>query len=180
MGNITSLNISSNNLNSQNLTSSVSNLINSNITNASLELTNINIATVSNLTLTGNGTFKRQVNLGGNNFNSKTSFSSGALLTVHSYNFTDNVSSTGNAQWISSYFATPTLSAQTSITTNKAASVYIQGKPLAGPNQTITNSTNLASLMDRIVSESKIGRCLATIPPLKPPSQFPQKGPSIL
>ena len=144
MGNITSLNISSNNLNSQNLTSSVSNLINSNITNASLELTNINIATVSNLTLTGNGTFKRQVNLGGNNFNSKTSFSSGALLTVHSYNFTDNVSSTGNAQWISSYFATPTLSAQTSITTNKAASVYIQGKPLAGPNQTITNSTNLA------------------------------------
>jgi hypothetical protein len=144
MGNIISLNISSNNLNSQNLTSSVSNLINSNITNSSLELTNINIATVSNLTLTGNGTFKRQFNLGGTNFNSKTSFSSGALLTVNSYNFTDNASSTGNAQWISSYFATPTLSAQTPITTNKAATMYIQGKPLAGPNQTITNSTNLA------------------------------------
>ena len=144
ISNIRSLNITSTNLFSQNIFSSISNLINSNITNASLELCNINFTTISNLTVTGNNSFKRQVNFGGNNFNSKTSFSSGALLTVNSYNFTDNVSTTGNAQWISSYFASPTLSAQTSITTSKAATVYVQGKPLAGPNQTITNSTNLA------------------------------------
>lgn len=144
ISNIKSSNITTTNLHSQNINSSISNFVNSNITNASLQLCNINFSSISNLVVSGDSIFKRQVTLGGNNFNSKTSFSSGALLTVNPYNFTDNTSTSGNVQWISSYFATPTLSAQSPITTTKAATVYISGKPLAGPNQTITNSTNLA------------------------------------
>lgn len=143
-------NLSSSNLNVQsqtnaNLYSLSSNLLNVNITNASLEFSNMNATSIANLIVSNTGTFKKQVNLGGFNFNSKALATSGALLNVNPYNFTDTTTTSSNTQWVSSYFSTPTLSGQfPNITTTKAATVYIQGKPLAGPNQTINNSANLA------------------------------------
>ena len=105
----------------------------------------MNATSIANLIVSNTGTFKKQVNLGGFNFNSKALATSGTLLNVNPYNFTDTTTTSSNTQWVSSYFSTPTLSGQfPNITTTKAATVYIQGKPLAGPNQTINNSANLA------------------------------------
>ena len=138
--NITSLNITSSNITSLNITSS-------NITSLIATITTANIYnglatnfTISNLNISNTATFQKQINLGYN----LSAPGNTSLLNINNYTFTDNTSNLTNSRWASTFFATPTLSAVSNITTTKAANVYIQGKPLVGANQTITYSGNLA------------------------------------
>ena len=128
------------------LYSTQSNSINSIITNASIYLCNSNYMTISNLIATNSALFKKQLNAG-NNFSSYPLTTSGCVLNINPYNFTDNLSTSSNPNpiWVSNYINIPTISAVNSnITTTKAANMYIKGKPIPGPNQQITYSTNLA------------------------------------
>lgn len=69
----------------------------------------------------------------------------GAFLQVNGATVTDNSTASGTvASAVFNSFAAPTLAAtNVSITTTNAATVYISGGPIAGTNQTITNSYGL-------------------------------------
>ena len=67
----------------------------------------------------------------------------GSQLEVESQTYTDNSGgpTTGSAAF--NTFAQPTLAATAATTTTNAATVYIEGSPIAGTNETITNSYSL-------------------------------------
>jgi hypothetical protein len=67
----------------------------------------------------------------------------GNALNVPAVTFTDSNTSGGGTitNWYSSYFGKPTLAASNStVTTTTAATVYIDGSPIQGTNETITNN----------------------------------------
>ena len=136
--------ISNSTTNSININASKSNFINTYITNASLLYCNISQSTIGTLSVNDTLSLKKSLNIG-SNYNSRPFASSGALLTTNSINFIDNITLSRSSKWFSTYFSKSTLSAlNPNIITGQAATVYIQGKPIAGTNQTIEYSTNLA------------------------------------
>ena len=138
--NLRSLNITSSNITSLNIYTPNSLHLIATITTANIYNGIATNLTISNLNISNTATFQKQINLGYN----LTAPGNTSLLNINNYTFTDNTSNLTNSRWASTFFATPTLSAVSNITTTKAANVYIQGKPLAGSNQTITYSSNLA------------------------------------
>ena len=130
--------------NSYNLNTTKSNIINATITTSSLLNSTISQATISSLTITNNIVLRKALNIG-NNYSSQPLTSSGSLLTTNSINFTDNTTFLRNPKWFGSYFSKSTLSAlNPNVKTTQAATVYIQGKPVEGINQTIDYATSLA------------------------------------
>ena len=71
------------------------------------------------------------------------SSTTGALITLAATTFTDNLTSASGtlSNWAYSYLGTPTLGAfNSSVTTTAASTLYIQGAPIAGTNETLTNA----------------------------------------
>ena len=138
--------VSSNNLLTGNLvvsaTSNLANIIGSNITVPNIVTTSI---TSSNIIVSNNVSIKRCLNVG-SNFASSPNTTSGNILNIAPSIFTDDTTSAGGTVpfWATNFFANSTLSAQNSITTERVCSIYLQGDPILGINQTIQNSAALA------------------------------------
>jgi len=138
--------VNSNNLLTGNLvvsaTSNLTNIIGSNITVPNIVTTSI---TSSNIIVSNNVSVKKCVNIG-SNFAASPNTTSGNILNIVPSIFTDNTTSIGGTVpfWATNFFANSTLSAQNSITTEKVCSMYLQGDPILGINQTIQNSAALA------------------------------------
>jgi len=138
--------VNSNNLLTGNLvvsaTSNLTNIIGSNITVPNIVTTSI---TSSNIIVSNNVSVKQCVNIG-SNFAASPNTTSGNILNIVPSIFTDNTTAAGGTVpfWATNFFANSTLSAQNSITTERVCSMYLQGDPILGINQTIQNSTALA------------------------------------
>lgn len=100
---------------------------------------------IESISTLGGASIKKKIILG-SDYSSDPSASDAVFLQVPSFTFTDNTTSgsgTINDVKFNSY-GIPTLSAvNTSITTTNASTVYIEGAPIGGTNQTITNSYSL-------------------------------------
>lgn len=82
--------------------------------------------------------------------------SGGSLLNIDTNEFKNNTTATSGtvAEHVFNRFATPTLSATNSnITTTRASNVYIEGAPLEGINQTITESWGLINEGKTLLSD---------------------------
>jgi uncharacterized protein YjbI with pentapeptide repeats len=138
--------VTSNNLLTGNLvvsnTSNLTNIIGSNITVPNIVTTSI---TSSNIIVSNNVSIRKSLNIG-SNFSAPPNTTSGNILNIVPSIFTDNTTTTGGIVpfWATNFFANSTLSAQNPITTQRVCSMYLQGDPIVGINQTIQNSTALA------------------------------------
>ena len=81
--------------------------------------------------------------IGGVAFSKASWLTTGPLLNVPSTTITNNSAGATAASAVFSSFAQPTLAASSTKTTDFASTVYIAGQPIAGTNQTITNSYSL-------------------------------------
>lgn len=140
-GTVNSTNLSTGNL-SVSSNSNLNNLISTNATISNIQSTNI---TTSNVNITNQASIGKTLNIG-SNFLGTPSTTSGNMLHLNTYVFTDTNTPTSGIIpfWASNYFSNPTLTAQNTITTQKVCNLYVQGNPLTGPNQTIENSAALA------------------------------------
>jgi hypothetical protein len=67
----------------------------------------------------------------------------GSIFEIKTQNFTDNSGGPTSSNAVFNSIAQPTLSATASTTTTNAATLYIEGSPIVGTNQTITNRYSL-------------------------------------
>lgn len=138
--------VSSNNLLTGSLvvssTSNLNNIIGSNITVPNIITTNV---TSSNIVVSNNVSISKRLNVG-SNFTASPNTTSGNILNIVPSIFTDNTTPAGGTVpfWATNFFANSTLSAQNSITTERVCSIYLQGDPILGINQSIQNSAALA------------------------------------
>ena len=142
MGTVTSNNLSTGNIHVSNLTS-LNNIISINsstntLSSESLTTGNLLIKTIANV--------KQQIILG-SSYSGNANPTSGSHLTILPSIYTDNVSPASSTVsiWTPTFISTPTLAAQNlNISTQRASTIYIQGNPIGGANQTITNSSALS------------------------------------
>ena len=95
------------------------------------------------ISVQGDSAIMGKLSLGGVNVTADAWGANGIQMQVAGSTFTDNsTAASGTAtNAVFNSFAAPTLAAtNTSVTTTNAATVYIQGAPTAGTNQTITNA----------------------------------------
>ena len=91
---------------------------------------------------TGTSFFGGRCLLNGNNLSASPS-GAGDFVNIAGNSFTDSstVSSGTLSSWYGTYIGAPTLAASnTGVITSNASTLYIQGSPVAGTNETITNS----------------------------------------
>ena len=138
--------VTSNNLSTGNLyVSNSSNFNNSVSQTSTISNLQTDSSTIGNLFVKSNSIIKQQICLG-SDFSGGPSITSGNLLNILPSVFTDTVSTTSSVipLWTPNFFSASTLSAQNAITTQKVSTLYLQGNPAQGVNQTINNSTALA------------------------------------
>jgi hypothetical protein len=111
--------------------------------------TNSTNSSTGGLTVAGGIGVSGNIIIGNSNLTTGPNSTNGNIFSVGntvSNNWTDNVTgSSGNvSNWIQSYFASYTLnSVNTNVITTSASTVFIAGSPIAGTNETITNSYSL-------------------------------------
>lgn len=117
------------------------------LTTTNSTITNIinNTSTIGNIHVNSNIKLEKSLQIG-SNFSGSPSISSGNLLTILPSIYTDNVSNTSDTipLWTPIYISNPTLTSQNTISTEKVSTIYIQGNPITGINQTITHSSALS------------------------------------
>lgn len=121
--------------------SNLTNVIATNVTVSSIQNTHI---TTSNIIITNNANINKKLTVG-SNFSSTPSTTSGNIFNVAPCTFTDITTSASGVLpfWTTNFFGSTTLSAQNNITTEKTCSIYLQGDPVLGVNQSRTNSAAL-------------------------------------
>ena len=118
------------------------NVVNTTTTNLNTDTLLVNNDSIFN----GNTSISKNVDISGSlNITSNitgTSSSFGNIFNISSNIFTDT-SNIDIPFWTSNYIGNTTLSAVNNITTSNVSSVYIQGSPLQGNNQTLLNKAGL-------------------------------------
>jgi hypothetical protein len=138
--------VNSNNLSTGSLfVSSTSNLINVRATNITVPNIFTTSITVANVKISEDLDVSKHINIG-SNFSAAPNTTSGNILNIVPSVFTDIATTNGGTVpfWATNFFANSTLSAQNIITTQRVCSMYLQGDPIAGANQTFENSAALA------------------------------------
>jgi trimeric autotransporter adhesin len=140
LGTVNSNNLSTGSLSVTSL-SNITSLISSNITVSSILNTNI---TSSNINITNIATINKKLTIG-SNFSAAPNTTSGNILHIAPCIFTDNTTPVSGIVpfWTTNFFGSTILSAQNNITTQKICSVYLQGDPILGSNQSKINSSAL-------------------------------------
>lgn len=149
--NSTSVNLVNTNISTSNIqitTASIGNNYTVNNTVANIRITNeiVTNSSISNVIVSTDAHFNKSLILNGN-YQGGIIATAGSFLTILPSTYTNNISSSGGSvnSWYSNYISAPTLTATNiSITTQKAANIYIESNVILGANQNITSNAALA------------------------------------